>query len=171
MTDTELKINSEDDEKATKKTSLVHHLSSSIRSYIFLSCLFIIPIVATIIYIGFRGNLDECNAGFKNIMLSIIIMGFVLISCTIIERYSNNVSVMPWISTASGSILCLVAFVVIYVDDNTCKKASPHVYNFIYSIVCIPFSVLLVIIVIIVLTEIFTCISNTFNLSDVENYR
>ncbi len=58
MVSIELQIKSEDSEKVIERTPLIYHLVSFIKSYVFLACLFVMPIVATIIYIGFRGDLD-----------------------------------------------------------------------------------------------------------------
>ena len=117
---------------STERKPSICHSCSFAKSYIFLICLFIIPIVATIIYIGFRGDLDKCYIGYKRWMLSIIIMGFILIVGTIVEKYHNSNNnkhtyIILCCSITSAVILCIVAFVLIAGADNenTCRKASP----------------------------------------------
>ncbi len=53
---------------------------------IFLVILFAIPISGTIIYIAFSGDLDECDVDFKTWLLSFIILTFITITGTLVEK-------------------------------------------------------------------------------------
>ncbi len=103
-----------------------------------------IPITAAIIYIRYRGDLDKCDISFKIWMLLIIIIVPILIIGTIVEKYCNSddeehVYIMHLCSIILTILLYAMAFALLlsFNNVNTCRKISPHVYNFILSVLFI----------------------------------
>nr|QBK92555.1 MAG: hypothetical protein LCPAC401_01930 [Pithovirus LCPAC401] len=144
-----------------KKKPLIYRFTSS---YTFLTFLLILPITATIIYIGFRGDLDKCNVIFKIWMLLFIIIGFILIMSAIAEKYHNECryTIVGICSIIMIILLWALGFVLLF-DFNkkgVCKKASPHVYNFVLSIVLIPSIITVILILILIYVNIIVCIYN-----------
>ncbi len=167
MVNITLQINPEHGERTPP---ICHSIKGCINKHlviIVLVCLLAMPIAATIIYIRFRGDLDKC-VGFEGWMLSFIIIGFITIVGTIIERYRNDNKhcyIMPCCSLVSIGILWSLACVLLLDSNNAdvCSKVSPHVYNFIFSVVVIPPGIIVIMIVILILACICMCIVHIFN--------
>ncbi len=150
------KPNSEVDLEDDKRKLSIYH---PIKVYIVLVCSSAMLIAAIIIYIGFRGDLDKCDVDFKEWMLSFIIIGFILVTGAIIERCRNDDKhyyIMVWCSVLPVIVLWVFSILLLLnsVKTGVCKKVSPHVYNFVLSIVVISSVIPAIIIVILILIGI-----------------
>nr|QBK92466.1 MAG: hypothetical protein LCPAC401_01040 [Pithovirus LCPAC401] len=127
---------------------------------LFLVILFVIPISATIIYISFSGDLDECDVDFKTWLLSFIILTFITITGTLIEKKFGGDDKSPCAKCSSciGLSLWIAACVLFAksVETGVCEKVSIHVYKYVLSIVfMVPAAAALVVAIVILVCFCF----------------
>ncbi len=91
--------------------------------------LYILPIIALIISVGFTADLHKCDVDFSGWMFLFIITTYFFITLTLMERYIGDDR--P-IAKCSG-ILWVAAYILLANSDKTgiCRSVSIYVYNFI----------------------------------------
>nr|QBK93980.1 MAG: hypothetical protein LCPAC406_02940 [Pithovirus LCPAC406] len=139
---------------------------SDLITILFLTILFAIPISATIIYIAFSEDLDECDVDFKTWLLSFIILTFITITGTLIEKKFGDDDKSPC-AKCSGCIglgLWIAACVLFAksVKTGVCEEVSVHVYKYVLSIVFIVPAVAALIIVVAILVCFCICFYHCF---------
>ncbi len=117
-------------------------------------CAYSMPITALVILTKYSQNLDKCDVDFRGWMVSFILLMFMLITFTLMERCIDD---KRFCAKSAGVIMLTLWIIGVILLANSiktgiCKDVSIYVYNFMLFIFFFPIVEFVVFIIFIIIT-------------------